>query len=212
MKSFTTLISATLLAGYAAAQAIIQTPTSAIFGQPVLLTFSGGSAPYYISVIPGGQPSAAALESFPTQTAAGTYTWTVDLPVGTSCSLEIRDSTGAINYSQKFTILAASGSSGSSSTGAASSSAAAGAAAGTASSRRSSTRTAASATSAAVSTSASAVTSASSAATTAAAATTASAASAASSPSASSTGAASSLKLATSAFGLVALSALAFVF
>lgn len=31
------------------------------------------------AVIPGGQPGAAALETFPTQGAAGAYTWTVDI-------------------------------------------------------------------------------------------------------------------------------------
>lgn len=33
-----------------------------------------GTAPFYVSIIPGGQPSAAALENIPTQEGT-TYTW-----------------------------------------------------------------------------------------------------------------------------------------
>lgn len=33
-----------------------------------------GTAPYYVSIIPGGQPSAAALEAFPQQSGTS-YTW-----------------------------------------------------------------------------------------------------------------------------------------
>jgi hypothetical protein len=42
--------------------------------QPVLLQWSGGSAPYFINVIPAGEVSAAPLERLPQQTGTS-YTW-----------------------------------------------------------------------------------------------------------------------------------------
>ena len=41
----------------------------------------------------------------PQQAAAGTYTWVVDLPAGTSVTLAVRDGTGALNYASPVTIL-----------------------------------------------------------------------------------------------------------
>ena len=38
------------------------------------------------------------------QLSANNYTWTVDLASGTSVSLKVTDSTGAINYDQAVTI------------------------------------------------------------------------------------------------------------
>ena len=61
-----------------------------------MLTFGGGQAPYFITVLPGGQPSATPLYSFP-QTSQTSLSWTVNVPAGTSISLAIKDSTGAIN-------------------------------------------------------------------------------------------------------------------
>ncbi|KAK9897436.1 hypothetical protein P389DRAFT_56968 [Cystobasidium minutum MCA 4210] len=82
---------------------IIQSPASLVQCQPALVTFSGGTAPYYISVLPGGQASAAALEQFPPQ-SGNSYTWTVNIASGQDITLSIRDSTGAINYSSQVPI------------------------------------------------------------------------------------------------------------
>ncbi|EJF64641.1 hypothetical protein DICSQDRAFT_166805 [Dichomitus squalens LYAD-421 SS1] len=65
---------------------------------PVQFTWSGGQAPYYLSLIPGGQPSAQAIRQFPIQNG-NSYTWTVDLASGTSFTTELRDKTGAVAYS-----------------------------------------------------------------------------------------------------------------
>ncbi|KAI5479496.1 hypothetical protein MNV49_003438 [Pseudohyphozyma bogoriensis] len=89
--------------------------------------WTGGTAPYFLSIvggvisshfwtvslttfcraiqIPGGQPSAAALESFP-ETSDTSVTWTVDIAAGTSISLSLKDSTGTIVYSDQVTIQA----------------------------------------------------------------------------------------------------------
>ncbi|KAI5474833.1 hypothetical protein MNV49_002363 [Pseudohyphozyma bogoriensis] len=88
--------------------ATINTPTSIVECEPTALTFAGSSPPFIIStltfdpsratqstVLPGGQVSAAALETLPTQDASGTYTWTADIAA---------DATGQINYAQQVTI------------------------------------------------------------------------------------------------------------
>ncbi|KAK4695528.1 hypothetical protein P7C70_g8536, partial [Phenoliferia sp. Uapishka_3] len=79
----------------------VLTPASITLCQPAAIGYSGGTAPYFLSVLPGGQVSAAALETFPSSstTAAGSYTWNVNLPAGTSITLALKDSTGNIAYS-----------------------------------------------------------------------------------------------------------------
>ncbi|KAH8920170.1 hypothetical protein BT69DRAFT_1352608 [Atractiella rhizophila] len=85
-------------------QPVIQTPSSLVQCQPAQLTFSAGVAPYFISVLPGGQSSATPLELLPDQATAGTYTWIVNLPAGTTVTLAIRDSNGQQNFSGQLTI------------------------------------------------------------------------------------------------------------
>ncbi|WVO22133.1 uncharacterized protein IAS62_003458 [Cryptococcus decagattii] len=98
-----------LLAAVAGALAdlTVSTPASLIQCQPVLLSWSGGTAPYYLAVIPGGQASAAALKDFGEQSGTS-LTWIVDTASGTSVSVKVTDSTGAINYSSPVTIQAGS--------------------------------------------------------------------------------------------------------
>merc|ERR1711939_1049692 len=132
----TTLAVASAISAVLAQNPIIQSPAALVQCQPVLISFSGGTAPYCISVLPGGQSSAAALETFPTQSGS-TYTWTVDLAAGQDVTFRISDSTGAVNYSSQVPIQSSSDSSclngGSSSAGSSS--------AGTSSSSRSSSST-----------------------------------------------------------------------
>lgn len=106
MKTFTKLSAIASILSVVSAQSgpVIDTPSSLVQCQPVALTFHDGTAPYFISVLPGGQPSAEALIRFPEQASAGTFTWTVNLPAGTSVSLAITDSTGAQNFAQQVTI------------------------------------------------------------------------------------------------------------
>ncbi|RSH80411.1 uncharacterized protein EHS24_008988 [Apiotrichum porosum] len=75
----------TLLAALAAAAnaLTISTPASLVECQPVQLSWTDGTAPYYPSIIPGGEASSAALVTFDTQSAT-TYTWTVNLASGTN--------------------------------------------------------------------------------------------------------------------------------
>ncbi|KAG5638899.1 hypothetical protein H0H81_008959 [Sphagnurus paluster] len=76
----------------------INTPTNVVECQPILLTWDGGKPPYFVSAIPGGQPAAQAIKSFPTQNG-NSFTWIVDLQAGTSISLSLKDSTGEQAYS-----------------------------------------------------------------------------------------------------------------
>merc|ERR1712087_37280 len=88
----------------AVAQALtVNTPATAVQCQPVALSWGEGTAPFYVSIIPGGQPSAAALENLPTQQGM-TYTWMVDIDAGTAITVKVVDSTGDVNYSDQITI------------------------------------------------------------------------------------------------------------
>ncbi len=49
--------------------------------------------PTYSSIIPGGQTQAAALEDFGT-VQGSPYTWTANIPAGTSITIKITDSAG----------------------------------------------------------------------------------------------------------------------
>ncbi|KAF5371859.1 hypothetical protein D9615_009566 [Tricholomella constricta] len=88
----------------------INTPTNVVQCQPILLTWADGEPPYFLSAIPGGQPSAAAIKTFPNQNG-NTFTWNVDLPAGTSITLSLKDNTGVQAYSDIVEIKGGSDSS-----------------------------------------------------------------------------------------------------
>lgn len=60
------------------------------------------------AVIPGGQPSAPALQTLADNTQDQTYVWTVSLAAGTSVTLRLTDANGDIKYSAPVTIQAGS--------------------------------------------------------------------------------------------------------
>ncbi|KJA22881.1 hypothetical protein HYPSUDRAFT_138475 [Hypholoma sublateritium FD-334 SS-4] len=70
---------------------------------PQLLSWTDGVGPYYLSIIPGGQPSAPSLKSFDTQ-SGNSITWNTDIPAGTSVTFALKDSTGATAYTDTVTI------------------------------------------------------------------------------------------------------------
>ncbi|KAH8118063.1 hypothetical protein DFH11DRAFT_1541308 [Phellopilus nigrolimitatus] len=124
--SFASFIALLVAAGVNAQTLQINTPTAAADGGdtlavgasrtsvvqclPQLLTWSGGTAPYFLSVLPGGQPSAAALVTFP-ETNSTSTTWNVNVASGTSIGLTLRDSTGATAQSAPVTVQSSSDSS-----------------------------------------------------------------------------------------------------
>jgi len=83
----------------------INTPTNVVQCQPILLNWADGTAPYFLSLIPPGQVSAAAIKTFPTQQGTS-LTWTVDLEANTSFNLALKDNTGATAYSDIVTVQA----------------------------------------------------------------------------------------------------------
>ncbi|KAJ2936661.1 hypothetical protein H1R20_g430, partial [Candolleomyces eurysporus] len=89
---------------------VINTPTGVVTCQPILLSYGQGTAPYYLSVLPGGQVSGTPYHTWPA-TDATDMTWPVDLPGGTSVSLVVKDGTGAQAYSDAITIQGGSDSS-----------------------------------------------------------------------------------------------------
>jgi len=82
----------------------VNTPTNVVQCQPIQFTWSDGTAPYFFSIIPGGQPTAPAVKSFPTQSGKS-LTWKVDVGFGTSLTLSLKDSQGTQAYSDIFTVL-----------------------------------------------------------------------------------------------------------
>jgi len=84
--------------------------TGVIECDPILITWSGGTPPYFLTLIPAGQPSAPAIKEFPTQQGTS-YTWIVDLPAGTAFATQIKDSTGLPAFSGNQQVEAGSSSS-----------------------------------------------------------------------------------------------------
>jgi len=106
MISYT--IAALAFTGLVAAQGVVINTPSLTECQPAAISYSGGTPPYFIIVLPAATaPNGVALEQFPSQAAAGTYTWSpVNLPSGTNVTLGIRDGTGALNYAAPVVIAA----------------------------------------------------------------------------------------------------------
>ncbi|KAF8199580.1 hypothetical protein BJ912DRAFT_655872 [Pholiota molesta] len=83
----------------------INTPTSVVQCQPELLSWTDGAPPYYVSILPGGEPGATPIKSFDTQTGMS-LTWNVDIAAGTSVTFALKDSTGATAYTDTVPIQA----------------------------------------------------------------------------------------------------------
>lgn len=84
----------------------VNTPMAPVVCQPLQITWSpeGSSPPYYLSLIPAGQPSASALKQFPLQ-QGNSYTWEkVTLPVGTGFTVAMKDGNGQQVYSAPATV------------------------------------------------------------------------------------------------------------
>ncbi|KAG2756915.1 hypothetical protein P692DRAFT_20790785 [Suillus brevipes Sb2] len=85
----------------------INTPANVVECQPILFSWTGGQAPYYLTLVPGGQSMASPIKSFPTQTGTS-YTWNVDLQANTIFNIALKDSTGSTAYSDIVTIMSGS--------------------------------------------------------------------------------------------------------
>ncbi|KIL67593.1 hypothetical protein M378DRAFT_191606 [Amanita muscaria Koide BX008] len=81
----------------------INTPSNVVVCQPLLIQWSGGTAPYFLSVLPGNSPSGQALESLGTFNGTS-FSWKVNIAAGTSIDLTLRDSNGNLAQSAAVTI------------------------------------------------------------------------------------------------------------
>ncbi|CAE7106414.1 unnamed protein product [Rhizoctonia solani] len=88
----------------------INTPASVVQCQPVQVSWTSANTPVFISIIPGGQAGAAALQDFGQQTGTS-LTWTANIAAGTSITFQLRDSTGAVAFSSPVTVQSSSDSS-----------------------------------------------------------------------------------------------------
>ncbi|KAI9461629.1 hypothetical protein BJY52DRAFT_1222275 [Lactarius psammicola] len=106
MKSaLLSIVSATLfVAGVSAQSLTVNTPLNVVVCQPLLITWTGGTAPYFLSVHPGDTPDGPALVDFGTQ-QGNSFTWTaVNFAVGTNLDITLRDSAGITSQSAPFRV------------------------------------------------------------------------------------------------------------
>ncbi|PBK75578.1 hypothetical protein ARMSODRAFT_396043 [Armillaria solidipes] len=114
MKFF--VVSASLLSILPGLYALtINTPSGVTECEPSALSWSDGTAPYYLTIYPGGVTTGSTLESF-AATNDTSYTWTCDITAGTSLTFAIKDSTGSIAYTDAVTVQDGSSSSSATST------------------------------------------------------------------------------------------------
>lgn len=85
------------------AQFTINTPANVVECQPTLLAWSGGTAPYFLSILPGATPNGVAIENLGQQNGTS-VTWICNIQSGTSIGLTLRDSTGLTAQSAPFTV------------------------------------------------------------------------------------------------------------
>ncbi|KAJ7126981.1 hypothetical protein C8R44DRAFT_874076 [Mycena epipterygia] len=110
------ILLAFVLALGVAAQPTINTPTvgsapGASECQPLLITWSGGTPPYFVPIfisVQNNPPGATPIAAFDSQSGTS-VTWTVNATVGTQLILTIKDNTGAPASSAPFPVLTGSG-------------------------------------------------------------------------------------------------------
>ncbi|KAH9945451.1 uncharacterized protein BXZ73DRAFT_73597 [Epithele typhae] len=106
MKSFSAPLVALALcvAGASAQSFLINTPVpppvQCVTSQ---LSWTGGEAPFFLQIVPGGIPGAAALQQY-SNLQASPFTWTTNISAGTSLGLSLTDHSGATVQSGTFQI------------------------------------------------------------------------------------------------------------
>ncbi|KAG6810389.1 hypothetical protein H0H92_012072 [Tricholoma furcatifolium] len=80
----------------------INTPSNAVVCEPLLISWTGGIAPYYLSVVPAVLPQNSLAEFGGID--AESFTWTVNVEGGTSVGLSITDGNGEAAQSPWFAV------------------------------------------------------------------------------------------------------------
>ncbi|KAF9481144.1 hypothetical protein BDN70DRAFT_876766 [Pholiota conissans] len=92
-----------LAAGAAvAAPLIINTPVDVVSGQPVLITWSGGAAPFTVKVNEFGPPPVVVATFGPLDSTS--VVWNVDVPAGTVVDFSVQDKHNALAQSGSTTV------------------------------------------------------------------------------------------------------------
>ncbi|ESK94632.1 secreted protein [Moniliophthora roreri MCA 2997] len=76
------------------AQITMNTPTNLVTCQPVMLSWTGGTAPYFLSLQDGNNFDGPALKRFDQQNGSS-FSWTVDVPSKQKIVFLLRDNTGS---------------------------------------------------------------------------------------------------------------------
>ncbi|KAK0223197.1 hypothetical protein IW262DRAFT_1295034 [Armillaria fumosa] len=93
------------LVGSALAQGdlTINTPSGLTQCLPTLLSWTGGTGPYFLTVTSGTDPNGNPIANLGEQTGTS-FTWTVTFPQGTGLVFNIRDQTGAVKQTAPVTV------------------------------------------------------------------------------------------------------------
>jgi len=105
MKSIlTSVIALGFDASTTLSQLTVNTPSQVINCQPVIINWTGGTPPYFLTILPGNQPTGSAIVNLGEFTG-NTATWFVNiLQQYKTIILNLRDSTGAISQSAPINI------------------------------------------------------------------------------------------------------------
>jgi hypothetical protein len=83
----------------------VNSPSNVVECEPFQFTWSGGTPPYFLSLIPATDQNP--IKQFPQQTGTS-FTWLVDLQANTNFNAALKDSTGTQVFSGQATIIAGS--------------------------------------------------------------------------------------------------------
>lgn len=85
----------------------INTPSNVVVCQPVLLTWTGGTPPYDLTILPGGEPNGNLIEDLGKQNGTS-LTWVANIAAGTSIGFTLRDNVGLIAQTAPVNVLSGS--------------------------------------------------------------------------------------------------------
>ncbi|KAF8348813.1 hypothetical protein F5887DRAFT_536392 [Amanita rubescens] len=87
----------------AIASLTINTPAGVVQCQPTLLTWSGGTPPYYLTLLPGGQVAGEPIQSFDA-TDDTSKTWLANVNPGQQITFALKDSTGETAFTDQVQV------------------------------------------------------------------------------------------------------------
>jgi len=102
MVKFTLITLLSLAVGVYSQGATVNTPTGVVECQPTQFTWTGGVAPYFLTLVAPGSPGTV-LEDLGTQSGTS-FTWTANLAANTAFVVAVKDSTGVQNFSGDATV------------------------------------------------------------------------------------------------------------